>query len=126
MNTQTRVLAMLNKIENVRIAKKENLGAIEDAVNQVKDDLTFLRDSIVGYTRDIELAITQYDEANAKATSDLSDSIREIDSLVASLQEEAFEKTTELDNLGISYDNIDIDGTIDNYMQFFDIADSKL
>ncbi len=33
MNTENRVLAMLNKIGNVRTAKKENLGVIEDTIN---------------------------------------------------------------------------------------------
>jgi chromosome segregation ATPase len=125
MNTEQRVLAMLSKVKQIKLAKKENLGAIEDAVNEVKSELIDLRDNIVGLTRDLEMAISQYDEANAKATSDLSDAIREADQQFSMLQEEAFVKTTELDNLGISYD-IDIDGTIDNYMQFFDIADSKI
>jgi chromosome segregation ATPase len=125
MNTEQRVLAMLSKVKQIKADKKEKLGAIEDAVNEVKSELIDLRDNIVGLTRDLEMAISQYDEANAKATSDLSDAIREADQQFSMLQEEAFVKTTELDNLGISYD-IDIDGTIDNYMQFFDIADSKI
>ena len=125
MNTEQRVLSMLSKVKQIKLAKKENLGAIEDAVNEVKSELIDLRDNMVGLTRDLEMAISQYDEANAKATSDLSDAIREADQQFSMLQEEAFVKTTELDNLGISYD-IDIDGTIDNYMQFFDIADSKI
>ena len=33
MNTENRVLAMLNKIGNVRASKKENLGVIEDTIN---------------------------------------------------------------------------------------------
>lgn len=33
MSTENRVLAMLNKIENVRASKKENLGVIEDTIN---------------------------------------------------------------------------------------------
>jgi hypothetical protein len=125
MNTEQRVLSMLSKVKQIKLDKKEKLGAIEDAVNEVKSELIDLRDNMVGITRDLEMAISQYDEANAKAKSDLSDALREADLHFPTLQEDAFVKTTELDNLGISYD-IDIDGTIDNYMQFFDIADSKI
>jgi hypothetical protein len=39
MNTQERVLAMLNKVQKVREVKKENLGAIEDAIKNEVDRL---------------------------------------------------------------------------------------
>jgi hypothetical protein len=37
METQARVLATLNKLKEVRL-KKQNLGAIEDAINNVKNN----------------------------------------------------------------------------------------
>ena len=39
MNTQERVLAMLNKVQKAREVKKENLGAIEDAIKNEVDRL---------------------------------------------------------------------------------------
>lgn len=57
MNTENRVLAMLNKIGNVRTAKKENLGAIEDAINQVKQNIDKVGVDLVNFTDQLNEAI---------------------------------------------------------------------
>ena len=43
MNTEQRILAMLNKIDNVRASKKENLGIIEDILTQTYSELADLQ-----------------------------------------------------------------------------------
>ncbi len=57
MNTENRVLAMLNKIGNVRTAKKENLGAIEDAINQVKQNIDKVGVDLANFTDQLNEAI---------------------------------------------------------------------
>ena len=106
MNTEQRVLAMLNKVQNVRLSKKENLGAIEDAINQVKVDLSNKGDMIIqlvsDYNSDIDDKILQ-----AKALGeDLLDLMMQTDGAFNQLEEEYLTTAKELDDLGISYDSI--------------------
>ena len=121
MTTENQIQVNLNKFKS----KKQNLGAIEDAVNEVKNDLISISDNMLSIVQDLEMAITKYDEDSAKATSDLSDAQREADLQFSLLQEDAFVRTNELDNLGISV-GVNIDAVIEKYMQFYDIADSKI
>jgi hypothetical protein len=125
MSTEQRVLAMLTKVQKVQEVKKENLGAIEDAINDVKSNLADLRDEMVAITRQLETGISVYGDASAKATSDLSDVMKETDDQFFSLQQQAFILANELDNLGISYD-VDIEKTKNDFDTLYGVADSKI
>jgi hypothetical protein len=106
MNTEQRVLAMLSKVKQIKLDKKENLGAIEDAINQVKVDLSNKGDMIIqlvsDYNSDIDDKILQ-----AKALGeDLLDLMMQTDGAFNQLEEEYLTTAKELDDLGISYDSI--------------------
>lgn len=99
MNTEKRVLAMLNKTREIKLAKKENLGAIEDAINEAQtlvdtytsDMEATLRNliietddivsSIMGYSQQLKSIISEsqsyYDEAELK----FYDTVKELDAL---------------------------------------------
>jgi hypothetical protein len=104
MNTEQRVLAMLNKIGNVRTAKKENLGAIEDAVDAVKLQL-----KENGF--ELELIVENLNEEINNVVSQMQGLVQGLDAVV---QEHKFnyeaieiqfdEASAELDSLGIGYD----------------------
>lgn len=120
METQNLIFANLQKIR-----EKQNLGAIEDAVNEVKSNLKDLSDNMVGVTRQLELAVTTASESMSKIISDLSDVMRQTDDEFYTLQQEAFVQSNELDNLGIPYD-IDLDQITGYFSEVFDKADSMI
>ena len=125
MNTQERVLAMLNKTKEVRKSRKENLGAIEDAVNEAKSVLKNSNDEMVAVTRTLETAIATAEQAMSELISNLSDAMRNSDDNFYNLQMEAFKQQADLDNLGISYET-DVEATIEYYNEIYDKADSMI
>lgn len=104
---------------------KQNLGAIEDAVNEAKSNLKNLADKMVAVTRQLETGISVASDAMEQITSKLSDVMRESDSEFYDLQQEAFILVSELDNLGISYDQ-DLDTLVTNFSSKFDQADQMI
>ena len=106
MNTQERVLAMLNKIENVRTAKKENLGAIEDAVNEVKSNLETRGNDIIALVNELGARLEKGQQDARALAEDLQNSLQEIGMQYNEGEAEYLDIAQELDALGISYDSI--------------------
>jgi hypothetical protein len=107
METQSRVLAMLNKTKEVREARQENLGAIEDAINEVKsnastilNDLQKIKDNLYS---DLDDAISKIlAEADYMSTltyeSDFNSKFEEYNIIV-----------DELKSLNIDFDTNEVD-----------------
>jgi len=121
MNTQKQIFEKLSKQE----LEKQNLGAIEDAVNEAKSVLKDSNDQMVAVTRTLETAVATAEQAMSDLISNLSDAMRMADDDFYSLQMEAFKQQAELDNLGISYET-DVDATIEYYNEIYDKADTML
>jgi len=105
METQAKVLAMLNKIKQVREARKENLGAIEDAIKEVQGTLVDISQQtalvIDTYDRDVSDIINQV----AILASDLITIIQDASSKYSDYENKYLQTANELDSLGINYDN---------------------
>ena len=87
MNTEQRVLAMLNKIGNVRTAKKENLGAIEKSIkNKVElglvDELEYSLQDLQSIFSEQQTMLSDFDGEIAKITSLVGDLYRSIEFIV--------------------------------------------
>jgi hypothetical protein len=125
METQSRVLAMLNKTKQLREARQENLGAIEDAVNQVKQDLSNKFKELTSLYDDLESATVTIMDKSKALGEDLSTSLIEIGSQWNSKLEEFNLIATELDDLGIAYE-YDVDSLGSDYLQAYDVADNLM
>ena len=62
MDTQSRVLAMLNKVQTVRKVNKEKLGAIEDAIKESKDKFLSDAGNVKGYMDEMSLLATDIED----------------------------------------------------------------
>jgi hypothetical protein len=122
MNTENRVLAMLNKIGNVRTAKKENLGVIEDAINDVKSKLE---------EKQYELKLVV--ESFKSEVNDAMDKIMaEGDYLISatSATESGFEELVseynnmadELTSAGVDFDNSEIQSIVEEFNAYTETA----
>lgn len=123
MNTENRVLAMLNKIGNVRTAKKENLGAIEDAINDAKKNIetskTLLYDLISNFNNDIDDVIIR----SADMSENLRTTLQEATMGYNEFRENYVAIVSEFEDLGIPFDNAiqDID---DKFEEAYALADN--
>jgi len=72
MNTEQRVLAMLNKVQNVRLSKKENLGAIEDAIKNELDNLDSKAQDYIQQSQSLYSAIEEFFNTRDSLVSKLS------------------------------------------------------
>jgi hypothetical protein len=120
MKIENRIFATLQKTK-----EKQNLGAIEDAVNEAKSILKDSNDQMVAVTRSLETGLAKAQQAMSELISNLSDVMRQADDEFYTLQMEAFKQQAELDNLGISYDT-DIDVTVEFFQQMYDKADGMI
>ena len=57
MNTEQRVLAMLSKVKQIKLDKKEKLGAIEDAIKEAIDNLKAKGDELFYITESMNVEI---------------------------------------------------------------------
>lgn len=79
MNTEARVLAMLNKVKEVQAQKQQNLGAIEDAIKSEVERLqNEARDHIDGAYRLYDIIEEFYGQRN-DIVSQLESEISKID-----------------------------------------------
>ena len=102
MNTEQRVLARLSKVKNIREAKKENLGAIEDAI---KGEVKRLEDDAEYYIRqsnDIFDVIEDFWDMRDTLISKLQEATKIDMGAVDKLQQE-------MEQLSIDY-NIELEG----------------
>jgi len=125
MNTNTQKL-VFSKITNPnKSLKKQDLGAIEDAVEQVKQDLYDKTKYMEGLVNDLN---TQRQEIQSKALAlaeDLSNSLIEAGSLFNQAEQEYLDIAKELDALGIQYDSIYPDIGSD-FRDAYDVADTLM
>ena len=72
MNTENRVLATLNKFKEVQKVKKENLGAIEDAIAEEIGNLESRAQKFIDDTDILYTAIDNFFNTRDQLISDLS------------------------------------------------------
>lgn len=125
MNTEQRILAMLSKIEKVQAVKKENLGAIEDAINEAKSNLSDLYDNMDVLQSDLDRKANEIIDALSSLRNDA-------ESLLSSTGEEFQynlklynEANQELQDLGIEVP-LDIDELNRNYENTYDYLNEIL
>jgi predicted nucleic acid-binding Zn-ribbon protein len=121
METQSRVLAMLNKTKQVRESRKE-LGAIEDAINEVKSN--------------IEASETEMYDLLNNFNNELDNSKTIINNEIDAVKEYSFDYDNEFGNAKLNYQEnlselksagIDYDeSTAEKIMSDFDIAINSL
>jgi len=106
METQARVLAMLNKTKEVRKQRKQNLGAIEDAISEVKslldDNASDIVSVIDNYYQDVSGIVNQVNDL----ASELLTIIQDASAKFSDYESKYLQTALELDNLGISYDSV--------------------
>ncbi len=123
METQSRVIATLNKLKKQHAQKQQNLGAIEDAVNEVKANLETKGREITALVNDLGARLQKAEQDARAIAEDLQTSLMEIGMQYNDAEAEYLEMSRELDNLGISFDNIFPDIGSD-YSDTYDQADN--
>jgi len=109
METQIRVIASINKLKQIQAEKKQQLGAIEDAINSVKQDLENYGDMLLtlvdDYSADLEDA-----KSRARELADFVSTLMiEADGGYREYEQSYINVSAELDSLDIPYDNILLD-----------------
>lgn len=114
MNTEQRVLAMLNKVQNVRLSKKENLGAIEDAIAEVKNNADLLLSELDTIQKELQAELF---DAVDKILAESDYMISAVGSASSQFDEKLNEYNTiveELSALNIDYNSGDFKQIQDN------------
>jgi DNA repair exonuclease SbcCD ATPase subunit len=107
METQSRVIATLNKLKEQHAQKQQKLGAVEDAVNEVRDNIATqisnietLFSSVNNQTRSISVKIQEI-------TMEAQEMVDNAISFLEEYEAEYYRLTEELDGLGVNYVPID-------------------
>jgi len=119
MNTENRVLAMLNKIGNVRTAKKENLGAIEDAINDVKSNIAMLETRLYDITNELNNELDNSESIINNEIDNVKQYSTSYDNDAYDVQQQYTELYSELKNAGIDYDESDMDKAMSDFSTAF-------
>ncbi len=102
MTTENQIQVNLQKFK----VKKQNLGAIEDAVNEVKQNLKntgdMLTELVNNYNSDIDSLINE----GVALAEKISTLMIEADMIYNQYEEEYLFIASELDAIGVPYDNI--------------------
>jgi hypothetical protein len=106
MNTENRVLAMLNKIGNVRTAKKENLGVIEDAINEAQNNISVQVDNFESLLYTIQNDKERISDGLLDYAMQAREVVNTVQSFYDEYEAEYLRLTEELDTLGINYNGI--------------------
>jgi hypothetical protein len=122
MNTEARVLATLNKIKEVQT--KRNLGAIEDAVNEVKNNLRLKENEMSSIINELSSQIENIVRQSRALAEELQTSLME-STRYSDLELEYISMAEELDNLGIPFDNI-LSELGSNYSDAYDVAEEAI
>jgi len=106
MSIENEIFKRLQKLKSERLAKKENLGAIEDAVNQAKNDLEKKEDYLVSVVDNLNNEIDDIILESKSLAERLSVLLREYTAEFEKGTSEYMEIANELDTIGIPYDNV--------------------
>ena len=124
METQARVMATLNKVKEARAKKQEKLGAIEDAIKEVQENLIAKEKEMTSIVTELGTQIENIKNKSRLLAEDLSTSLREA-SIFDELELEYIAIANELDNLGIPY-NTSLQQLQNDYSNGYDIADELI
>ena len=102
MNTEKRVQERLN---NFRQAREIKLGAIEDAINEVKQNLSNREQMMIESIDNLQSDIDDVLLESRNLAEKLSTSLREATQMFESAREDYEDISSELDSLGIDFDD---------------------
>ena len=108
-NTQKLVFSKLSiqkPLPKKPLVNKQKLGAIEDAVNEVKNDLSNKADMIGTLINDYNSDIKDIEARSRALAEDILNLMMEADGAYKQYEEEYLATATELDSLGIPYDSV--------------------
>ena len=103
MDTQARVLAMLNKVQTVRKVNKQNLGAIEDAIKDVKDKAYKITVELKDIEAELEEKLISAVDNILSEADNMANDVKDYSSLFDQKFDEYNDIVRELDDLGIDY-----------------------
>ena len=119
MTTENQIQVNLQKFKS----KKQNLGAIEDAVNEVKNNLQGREETILTIINDFRAKIQKAEE-NAKAiASDLQTELQSAGMDFNEAEADYLGMSKELDDMGISYES-NISNLESDWNDLYDQADT--
>ena len=119
MNTEKRVQERLN---NFRQAREIKLGAIEDAINEVKQNLSNREQMMIESIDNLQSDIDDVLLESRNLAEKLSTSMREATQMFESAEEDYLFMARELDEIGVDYDNAFPDLGSD-WANVYDLAD---
>ena len=102
MNTEKRVQERLN---NFRQAREIKLGAIEDAINEVKQNLSNREQMMIESIDNLQSDIDDVLLESRNLAEKLSTSMRGATQMFESAEEDYLFMARELDEIGVDYDN---------------------
>ena len=102
MNTERRVQERLNKFRQAREIK---LGAIEDAINEVKQNLSNREQMMIESIDNLQSDIDDVLLESRNLAEKLSTSMRGATQMFESAEEDYLFMARELDEIGVDYDN---------------------
>jgi len=108
MNTEQRVLAMLNKTKEIKLAKKENLGAIEDAIKEAQDNISAQVANIDTILYNLINETDQIVSGIQGFANQAKDMISRAQSFYDEYEAEYLRLSQELDALGLNYEGLDV------------------
>jgi len=107
MNTEARVLATLNKIKEVQ-SKRKDLGAIEDAVKEVQDNIFTIVTNIETLLYSLNTETEQIVDGMFGYAMQAKDMVTTAQSTYDEYEAEYLKLAQELDALGLSYEGLDV------------------
>ena len=119
MNTERRVQERLNKFRQAREIK---LGAIEDAINEVKQNLSNREQMMIESIDNLQSDIDDVLLESRNLAEKLSTSMRGATQMFESAEEDYLFMARELDEIGVDYDNAFPDLGSD-WANVYDLAD---
>jgi hypothetical protein len=124
MNTEARVLATLNKIKEVQ-SKRKDLGAIEDAINEVKNSLQGREETILTIINDFRAKIQKAEQDAVAVAEYLQTELQSAGMDYNEAEADYLAISKELDDMGISYES-SLSDLGSNWNELYDQADNLI
>jgi uncharacterized coiled-coil DUF342 family protein len=127
-NTQNLVFSKLsNQKPSVKkpLVKKQELGAIEDAIQQSKQDLADKGAELLNLKDTLKDQVQNIRDQAKSLSEDLLNSLMEVGGQWNDRLDEFNQLASELENLNIDY-NINLDSISNDYLEVYDQADNLI
>ena len=125
MNKNTQNLVFSKLSIQKQLVKKQDLGAIEDAIQQSKQDLADKGAELLNLKDTLKDQVQNIRDQAKSLSEDLLNSLMEVGGQWNDRLDEFNQLASELENLNIDY-NINLDSISNDYLEVYDQADNLI